>query len=129
MESWAVKKLLTSEKVNKETMYRVLRSLWSTFVWVNFVEVSEGYFLIKFGSRDDRERIFNLIPWLFDQYVLSMVPFVKDKAWESYVFSLIPFWTRIYNIPLELMDRKITMEVGGVVGKVLAIDWRDKGGG
>lgn len=59
-------KLLTSEKVNKEAIYRVLRSLWYTFEWVNFVEVSEGCFLIKFGSMDDRERILNLTPWLFD---------------------------------------------------------------
>lgn len=84
-------------------------------------------FFIKFGSVDDHERIFNLTAWLFDQHVLSIVPFVRNKAWDSYVFSLVPFWMRIYNIPQELMDRKIVMEVEEAVRKVLAIDWRDKG--
>lgn len=29
-DSWAVKNLLMNDKVNKEAMYRVLRSLWYT---------------------------------------------------------------------------------------------------
>lgn len=33
-----------------------------------------------------------------------------------------------HYIPMEFMDRKVGMKVGGVVGKVLANDWRDKGG-
>lgn len=60
-EYWVMGKLLTYEKVNKE-MYRVLRSLWYTNDWVNFVEVGARCFLIKFDLMDDRERIFNLSP-------------------------------------------------------------------
>lgn len=40
----------------------------------------------------------------------------------------IPFWIRVYSIPFEWMDRKVALEVGGAVGEILAIDWRDREG-
>lgn len=77
--------------MNKEAMYRFLLSLWYTNDWVNFMEVGSSYFLIKFGSVNDRECIFNMVPWLFDQHIFSMVSYVKDKEWKEYEFSLVPF--------------------------------------
>lgn len=70
----------------------------------------------------------NLAPWLFDRHILSMVPFIRDKEWSSYNFTMVPFWIRVFNISMSLMDRKLALEVGRTVGKVMAIDWRDRGG-
>lgn len=70
----------------------------------------------------------NLAPWLFDQCLFTMVPFVKDKELSGYDFNFAPFWIRIYNIPFECMDRQVAIEVGGAVGEVLAIDGRDRNG-
>lgn len=72
-------KILSKEKVNKNAIYRVFCSLWYTKEWVNFVEMVEGTFLVKFGLVEDRDRILNLSPWLFDQNIFSLVPFVKEK--------------------------------------------------
>lgn len=99
-------------------MYRVLRSLWYTKEWVNFMEVGSGCFLIKFGSVEDRYQIFSMAPWLFDQHILSMVPYVKDKAWSKYNFQMVPLWVSVLNIPIKLMDRRVAMEVGGAIGRV-----------
>lgn len=107
-EAWAMENLLTEARVKNEAMYRVLRSLWYTNDWVNFVEVGSGCFLIMFGFVEDRDRIFNMAPLLFDQHILSMVPYVIDKWWEEYEFSLVSFWVIIFNIPME---RKVAMEV------------------
>lgn len=90
-EAWVVRKLLIVAKVNREAMYRVLRSLWYTKEWVNFVEVGSGCFPIKFGTLEDRDRIFCMALWLFDQHILSMVLYVKDKAWSKYNFQMVPF--------------------------------------
>ncbi|KAK5777461.1 hypothetical protein PVK06_045428 [Gossypium arboreum] len=47
---------------------------------------------------------------------------------EEYEYNLSPFWVRISNIPMEYMDRKMALEVGNAIGKVLAIHWRDRDG-
>lgn len=46
-EAWVVSKLLTKERIHKESMYRVLRFLQYMKDWVKFVEVGRGTFLIK----------------------------------------------------------------------------------
>ncbi|KAK5833778.1 hypothetical protein PVK06_017636 [Gossypium arboreum] len=127
--NWAIEKLMTEEKINREAMYRVFKSLWFTKEEVNFVSLKEGAILVKFNNEEDRKRILNLLPRLFDQCLFSMVPFVKNKKMEEYDFYLSPFRVRISNIPLELMDRKVAMEVGNAIREVLAIDWRDRNGG
>lgn len=121
-------KLLTKAKVNREVMYQVLHSLWYSNEWVNFVEVGFGCFLIKFGTKEDRDRIFSMAPWLFDQHILSMVAYVKDKNLLEYEFNMVLFWVRVFNILMALMDRRVDMVVGEAIGKVLAIDWQDRRG-
>lgn len=100
-EAWAVGKILSNDTMNKEVMYRVLRSLWFTKEIVCFMELYGGVFLVKFGRVEDRERIMSLAPWLFYQCMFSLAPFVKDKEIEAYEFKFVPFWIRIFNMPLE----------------------------
>lgn len=77
---------------------------------------------------EDRERILNLAPWLFNQHILLMVPYEREKEWDLYDISLVPFWIRIFDVPIDPMDKQLALEVGGEMGKVMAIKWRDKGG-
>ncbi|MBA0553947.1 hypothetical protein Golob_013083, partial [Gossypium lobatum] len=51
-EAWAIGKIMTNERINKEAMYRVLRSLWFTKEEVNFVELRDKVILVKFGVID-----------------------------------------------------------------------------
>ncbi|MBA0820811.1 hypothetical protein Gohar_021393, partial [Gossypium harknessii] len=98
------------EKVNREAMYRVFKSLWYTKEEVNFVAIKGGGILVKFCNEEDRKRILNLSPWLFDQCLLNMVPYNKDKTMEDYDFNHSPFWVRVSNIPMEYMDRDMALE-------------------
>nr|KJB61257.1 hypothetical protein B456_009G348400 [Gossypium raimondii] len=111
-ESWAIGKIMATEIPNREAMYRVFKSLWYTKEEVEFVALKEGVVIVKFGCQEDRNRILNLTPWLFDRCLFSMLPFEKGKDIESYEFGWSPFWLRIYNVPLELMDRQTALDVG-----------------
>ncbi|PPR92751.1 hypothetical protein GOBAR_AA27918 [Gossypium barbadense] len=128
-ESWAVGKFMAEMKPNREAMYRVFRSLWFTKEDVDFVALNDEVIIVKFGCVEDRSRILNLTPWLFDNCLFSMLPFVKGQAITSHEFNMSPFGLRIYNIPLELMDRSTALDVGTAIGKVVAIDWKDRNGG
>lgn len=82
---------MADDKINKEAMYRVLKSLWFTKESVNLVAMLEGLFLVKFGVVGDRDKIFNLAPWLFDLCLFLMVPFVKGLDNYAYVFHMVSF--------------------------------------
>ncbi|PPD81922.1 hypothetical protein GOBAR_DD21139 [Gossypium barbadense] len=83
-EAWAIGKVMSEDKVNREAMYHCL---------------------------------------------FNTVPYVKDQEMEAYAFNRSPFWVRISNIPMDYMDRLIALEVGNVIGEVIAIDWHDRNGG
>ncbi|XP_040932053.1 uncharacterized protein [Gossypium hirsutum] len=119
---------MANEHPNREEMYRVFRSLWYTKEDVDFVALKEGAVIVKFGCLEDRSRILNLMPWLFDKCLFSMVPFVKGKNIADYEFWLSPFWLRVYNIPIEFMDRQLALDVGNAIGALMAIDWKDRNG-
>ncbi|KAK5802547.1 hypothetical protein PVK06_030149 [Gossypium arboreum] len=127
-DSLAVGKIMANEHPNREAMYRVFRSLWYTKEEVDFVALKEGAVIVKFGCLEDRSRILNLMPWLFDKCLFSMVPFVKGKNIADYEFWLSPFWLRVYNIPIEFMDRQLALDVGNAIGALMAIDWKDRKG-
>ncbi|KAK5840140.1 hypothetical protein PVK06_009020 [Gossypium arboreum] len=84
---------------------------------VNFVALKDEAIIVKFGCLENKSRILNLMPWLFDNCLFSMMPFVKDKVIDSYEFNISPFWLRIYNIPLEYMDRQTALDVGKAIDK------------
>ncbi|MBA0645760.1 hypothetical protein Goklo_013817 [Gossypium klotzschianum] len=70
-----------------------------------------------------------MMPWLFDQCLFTILPFVKGQELDEYVFNITPFWIRIYNIPLEQRGRQVAINVGKTIEEVVAIDWRDRNGG
>ncbi|PPS09658.1 hypothetical protein GOBAR_AA10983 [Gossypium barbadense] len=121
-EAWVVGKIMSEEKINRETMYRVLKSLWFTKEAVSFMALNEEVILVKFGNIDDRTRILNLTPWLFYQCLFAMLTFVKGQEMVDYAFNIAPFWIQIYNIPFEQMDRQVAIDVGEAIGEIVAID-------
>ncbi|MBA0772115.1 hypothetical protein Gotri_007551, partial [Gossypium trilobum] len=48
-EAWDVGKIMAKEKINKEAMYRVPKSLWFINEEVSFVALNEEVILVKFG--------------------------------------------------------------------------------
>ncbi|KAH1056917.1 hypothetical protein J1N35_034982 [Gossypium stocksii] len=128
-ETWAIGKIIAEEKPNREAMYRVLRSLWFTKEAVHFVALNEEVTLVKFGCLEDRNKILNLMPWLFDNCLFTIMPFIKGKELDNYAFNFSPFWLRVFNILLEYIDRQTTLDIKNAIGELVAIDWKDRNGG
>ncbi|MBA0795979.1 hypothetical protein Gohar_006793 [Gossypium harknessii] len=120
---------MAKEKSNREAMYRVFKSLWFTKEEVNFVALNDGAIIVKFRSLEDRSRILNLMPWLLDNFLFAMMPFIKGKDINTYEFNMSLFWLRVYNIPLEYMDCQTALDFGNAIGELVAIDWKDRNGG
>ncbi|MBA0701290.1 hypothetical protein Goari_022374 [Gossypium aridum] len=59
----------------------------------------------------------------FDAWAIGkMMP--KEKVNREAIYQV-----RISKIPMEYIDRLITLEVGNAIGEVIAIDWCDRNGG
>ncbi|MBA0880481.1 hypothetical protein Goshw_025739 [Gossypium schwendimanii] len=120
---------MTEEKPNRKAMYRVFRSLWFTKEEVNFVALNEDVIIVKFGCLEDRSKILNLMPWLFDNCLFAMMLFIKGKDIETFEFNLYLSLLLVYSIPLEFMDYQTALDIGNAIGELVAIDWKDRNGG
>ncbi|MBA0818382.1 hypothetical protein Gohar_021530, partial [Gossypium harknessii] len=55
-EAWAIDKVLSKDKINREAMYRVLKLIWFTKEPVSFVFMDEGGVLGELVAIDWRDR-------------------------------------------------------------------------
>ncbi|MBA0609098.1 hypothetical protein Godav_021218 [Gossypium davidsonii] len=104
-EAWVVGKIMSGEKVNREAMYRVLKS----------------YGLLRKKNENPKPD-----PVALRSMFVCDVTICKGPRTYNYVFNIMPLWIRIYNIPMEQMDRQVAIDVGKAIGEVVAIDWRDR---
>ncbi|MBA0549351.1 hypothetical protein Golob_020387, partial [Gossypium lobatum] len=49
-KAWAIGKVMVEEKVNREAMYHVFKSLWFTKEEVNFIALKEGSILVRISN-------------------------------------------------------------------------------
>ncbi|MBA0730768.1 hypothetical protein Golax_022563, partial [Gossypium laxum] len=82
-------------------------------------------------EKPNREAMYRVLRslWLTKYEVNFVALNEEDKELETNEFNFSSFWLRIYNIPLEYMERQIAMDVGKAIGELVAIDWKDRNGG
>ncbi|MBA0709096.1 hypothetical protein Golax_024162, partial [Gossypium laxum] len=125
-ETWAVGKIMAKEKSNREAMYRVFKSLWLTKEEVNFVALNNGAIIVKFRCLEDRSRILNIMPWLLDNCLFAMMPFIKGKDIDTYEFKMSLFWLRDRNGGwTKFLRLKIKINVSNPLRRIVKLVERD----
>ncbi|MBA0600360.1 hypothetical protein Gorai_006548, partial [Gossypium raimondii] len=80
-------------------------------------------------NREVMYRVFKSLWFTKEEVEFVALKEGKGKGMDSYEFRLVPFWVRIYNIPIKLMDRQTALDVGNAIGVLVAIDGNDRFGG
>ena len=86
------------------------------------VNLSYGFFLIYFYSKEDLNSMLKRGPWFVGDHFLSL------RLWESFfrpdsaTVSLVAVWIRLYQLPIEQYEVEVLREIGESIGKVLRVD-------
>ncbi|KAH1081471.1 hypothetical protein J1N35_021232 [Gossypium stocksii] len=84
---------------------------------------------VSFGNKDEFSVQLSSENWAVGKLITDGAcnrdALVRVFNWD-YDFSLVPFWIRFYNVPLGWMKGLAALMLGGAVGEVMAIDWRDR---
>lgn len=65
-----VGRLVTEKRTNKDAFKSLLTSLWRLVGRVQFKEIQEALWILEFSDLDDKQRVLDSRPWLFDRFVL-----------------------------------------------------------
>ena len=99
-----------------------LSQLWKPSGRMDCVDLTYGFFLVKFYSKEDLDNVIKKGPWFIGDHFLSF------RAWEPFFkpsaasVSQIAVWIRLNELPIELYEPEVLKQIGENIGKVLRID-------
>jgi hypothetical protein len=125
----AVGKLLEERTVGKEILKTPMIRAWQPTGWVSFKTLGPNLFLIEFQHEWDKVRIMEGCPWKFDRDLFSMAEFDGRTPPSELEFEKVPFWVRMYDMPLACMSREMGQRIGASMGVVEEVDVDEAGVG
>ena len=99
-----------------------INALWKPLAKLDCVNLGKDFFLIRFSSSDDYDKVLKGGPWFVGEHFLAI------KPWEPYFkaseakLSSVAMWVRLPELPIEFYDAAVLREIGNAIGPVLRID-------
>lgn len=112
-------------KYNKEVFKIVLSKLWRMEGRVTFKEVQDNLWLVKFLDGDDKHRVLEGRPWLFDSQIFVLQDFDGKTPPSRMSFSSSPCWIQIHDMPLLCMTKGVGSKIGKSIGVLEEVDVAD----
>ncbi|KAL9436889.1 hypothetical protein AB3S75_022854 [Citrus x aurantiifolia] len=120
-------KVLLSRGVNREGLKVSLQQVWRTFKEVKIESLGNNIFMFKFAEETDKRRVLSGGPWHFDRALIVLTEPKGIGEVSKQVFTHVPFWVQIRNIPTACMERDFLQELGGMIGNVDEIESDENG--
>lgn len=113
---------LVGRSVTFSYMQSKLNQLWKPEDRMDVVDLSHGFFLVRFYSKDDLNSVKRRGPWFLGDHFLSLRPWEPFFKPSSANISLVVVWIRLYELPIELYEAEVLRQIRESIGKVLRID-------
>lgn len=78
---------------------------------------ARGFFVVIFGSPEDRDQICKSGPWFWGRSGLSLQPWPPSFDASTADISSAPVWVRLPNLPLHFWGPKSLQSIGNALGK------------
>ncbi|XP_056685637.1 uncharacterized protein [Spinacia oleracea] len=83
---------------------------------------SEGYFLIRFGSVEEKERVLCSGPYTIANRPAIVKGWSADFNFNTEILKLIPLWIKLPNLPLNCWGMDSLSRIGSTLGNPLFAD-------
>lgn len=113
---------LLGRRLNMKFLHQHLLKMWNPAGEMDFIDLENDYYLVRFAEKSDATRILLGGPWMImDHYLivqrwkLEFLPY-EDK------FKRVAVWIRIPRLPIEYYDRKVLWRIGNSLGYTIKVD-------
>ncbi|XWS54024.1 hypothetical protein CRYUN_Cryun10bG0052500 [Craigia yunnanensis] len=103
-------------------MKNVFHCIWKIRGELQVKEVGEKIFIFQFDEWWEKERVLIQQPWMFNKSLVLFRDFYGFSSPETICMDWCLFWVQIHGLPLGLMNEKIIIAVGKMIGQVLKMD-------
>lgn len=88
---------------------------------MEYVDLSHGFFLVRFYSKENLNSMLKRGPWFVGDHFLSLRPWEPFFKPSSANVSLVAIWIRLYELPIKLYEAEVLKQIRESIGKVLRI--------
>ncbi|MBA0630553.1 hypothetical protein Godav_002640 [Gossypium davidsonii] len=127
METTVVVKLL-GRNIGYGVLLNRISSLWKPSQPFRLMDVENGYYLVRFQSRDDYDLALTQGPWIVFGHYLTVQPWTIDFDPLRPFPSVVMAWISFPGLPGFLYRKRILEEIGNLVGQVVKLDIKTDSG-
>jgi hypothetical protein len=120
-------KLISDRLVSRETIRNYFMDWWKPLKSITFKILGDNLFLIDFEDLEDKERVLNGRPWVFEGSLFIVEDFDGLTPPSKFTFDKAAFWVRMIDLPLACMSLEIGKRIGASMGEVEHVDTDGEG--
>ncbi|XP_075642713.1 uncharacterized protein LOC142614035 [Castanea sativa] len=98
-----------------------LLQLWRPTSKMDCVDLTCGFFLVRFYSNEDLDNVIQKGPWFIGDHFLSLRPWEPFFKPSMANISLVVVWVRLNELPIKLYETEVLKQIGNSIGRVLRI--------
>lgn len=117
-----VGRVWTRKSINSFGLFDTLKRLWSPNHGLISWEIQPNLFSFQFHNRRDADRILSMEPWYFNKHVIVLKKLAEHVQPSAMQFDTVPFWVRIYDLPLAGRTLETLRNIGNRLGNFIMTD-------
>ncbi|KAI9113625.1 hypothetical protein K1719_015552 [Acacia pycnantha] len=97
--------------------------MWRPKDPLKLTPISNGYYIVSFSNKEDREYAFQGRPWMIEDHYLIVQRWRPNfNPWKADLQCNITAWIRLPDVPFEFYNVESLRRIGNMVGKMIKID-------
>ncbi|KAI9117136.1 hypothetical protein K1719_011302 [Acacia pycnantha] len=109
--------------VPKHVLFDRVRRMWKPQQPLKVVPLNNGYYIVSFSNKEDRDYAFSEGPWMIDDHYLLVQRWRPNfNPWKADCQKKIAVWIRIPDLPLEFCTVESLGLIGNMIGRIVKID-------
>ncbi|KAF5469007.1 hypothetical protein F2P56_013112 [Juglans regia] len=121
-ENCLIMQLLTRKHYNHEVFKQTMRKVWRTVKGVKIRDLNSDFSLAEFEDVKDKVKVLREGPWAFDKQLVLLKEFDGLVQAKGLTIVHVPFWVRIYDLPLMARNSYVGKLIGSLIGEFLEVD-------
>lgn len=98
-----------------------LNVLWRPTGRMDIIDLGQDFFLVRFGCKEDHDRVLEKGPWFLGEHFLSIRPWESNFKPSSANVSFVAIWIRLNELPIEYYEPEVLKHIGEAIDHVLRI--------
>ncbi|KAI9097799.1 hypothetical protein K1719_025570 [Acacia pycnantha] len=97
--------------------------MWRPKNPLKIIPLSNGYYIVSFSNKEDREYDFQEGPWMIEDHYLIVQRWRPNfNPWKADLTCNIAAWIRLPDVPFEFYNVESLRRIGNMVGRMIKID-------